>query len=340
MPCVQLSVCLSELSLRMTGNKKWAQLVALLFCLNPASIFFTAPYSETLYSWLTFRIMLETSDNTISFMRLVMPLSLSLVCRSNGFINLGYVIYFALKSCLSLSKKLNKMTIIVRTILVVGCALILYGITQLYFYYLYCSRHHINHSPAIIQYAQKHGFILSGIRQNGSSPWCDNDLPMSYSYIQNHYWNVGFLNYYKLKQLPNFLLAAPILGIFLHFCFNYIAQNTRYCIYLGLLDNKITKKITLFEKQIFPFMLHGLFLTMFCILFVHIQVATRLLASSSPLLYWYCANYFKDTGINSLEEIRDIILLDKSEARRLILCYFIGFALFGTILFSNFLPWT
>lgn len=335
---VKAAECLLELSLRLTGNKKWAQLVAILFCLNPASIFFSAPYSEALYSWLTFKVMLETSDNSISFTRLVVPLSLSLVCRSNGFINLGYVIYFALKTCLS--KKVNRMAIVVRSVLVTGVALTFYGITQLYFYYLYCARREITHSPAVITYAQKHDFILSGVRTNGSSPWCDKDLPLSYSYIQNHYWDVGFLNYYHWKQIPNFLLATPILVILLHFCCNYIQQHTRYCLYLGLMDNKVTKKITLFERQIFPFMLHGLFLAIFCIFFVHIQVATRLLASSSPLLYWYCANYFKDTGINSLEEIRDIIFLDKSEARRLILCYFVGYAFIGTILFSNFLPWT
>uniref|UniRef100_A0A336K805 GPI mannosyltransferase 2 n=1 Tax=Culicoides sonorensis TaxID=179676 RepID=A0A336K805_CULSO len=327
---VKAAECLLELSLRLTGNKKWAQLVAILFCLNPASIFFSAPYSEALYSWLTFKVMLETSDNSASFTRLVVPLSLSLICRSNGLINLGYVIYFALKTLLSQSKKVNKMAIVVRFVLVTTVALTLYGITQLYFYYLYCSHHNIEHKPEVIKYAINNKYILSGIRSNGSSPWCDKDLPLSYSYIQNHYWDVGFLNYYQWKQIPQFILATPILVILLHFCCNYIQQHTRYCVYLGLMDNKISKKITVFEKQIFPFMLHGLFLALFCIFFVHIQVSTRLLASSSPLLYWYCANYFKDTGINSLEDIRDIIFLDKSEARRLILCYFVGYAFIGT----------
>ena len=42
-------------------------------------------------------------------------------------------------------------------------------------------------------------------------PYCAHLLPNVYSHVQARYWNVGLFAYYELKQVPNFLLAAPTL---------------------------------------------------------------------------------------------------------------------------------
>jgi len=34
-----------------------------------------------------------------------------------------------------------------------------------------------------------------------------------YAYVQKKHWNVGFMRYFELKQIPNFILAAPVLII-------------------------------------------------------------------------------------------------------------------------------
>ena len=43
--------------------------------------------------------------------------------------------------------------------------------------------------------------------------WCEQAWPSLYAHVQNTHWGVGFRGYWKLRQLPNFFLAAPALLI-------------------------------------------------------------------------------------------------------------------------------
>jgi len=54
-------------------------------------------------------------------------------------------------------------------------------------------------------------------------PWCSGILPNVYSYIQKEYWDVGFMKYWQLKQIPNFILPFPILAI----CFISLYRLTK-----------------------------------------------------------------------------------------------------------------
>ncbi|WWD17943.1 hypothetical protein CI109_102388 [Kwoniella shandongensis] len=53
-------------------------------------------------------------------------------------------------------------------------------------------------------------------------PWCDVQPRISYSFVQKEYWNIGLFNYWTLSQLPNILLALPILLVSLVGIFIYI----------------------------------------------------------------------------------------------------------------------
>lgn len=44
-------------------------------------------------------------------------------------------------------------------------------------------------------------------------PWCSHLPPSIYSWVQEHYWNVGFLRYWTLSNLPLFLVAAPMIAV-------------------------------------------------------------------------------------------------------------------------------
>ncbi|KAI8783929.1 GPI mannosyltransferase 2 [Biomphalaria glabrata] len=273
----------------------------------------------------------------------------------------------------------------------------------------------------VIDYGRSKGYKLAG---DEPSLWCNETIPLSYSYIQKHHWNVGFLTYYTLKQLPNFLLALPVLLLSFRACSFYIKNNVMSFCFLGLtcsnnngssgsshvdisdsnredekqnrflLDKKIEnyaggqwdevnsnkklkcEKNSCRQTDLIVYVYHLAFLTIFGCFFMHIQVLTRMLFSSSPLLYWYVGTLFingsrrfkpsspadKKTreaesfkqGINLPQFLQSLLSLFKltfiSEAFknwyclngefRAIFVYFLTYSVLGTVMFSNFLPWT
>ncbi|KAK0042001.1 GPI mannosyltransferase 2 [Biomphalaria pfeifferi] len=274
----------------------------------------------------------------------------------------------------------------------------------------------------VIDYGRSKGYKLAG---DEPSLWCNETIPLSYSYIQKHHWNVGFLTYYNLKQLPNFLLALPVLILSFRTCSFYITNNVMSFCFLGLtcsnnngssgsshvdildsshedekqrnrllLDKKIEnyaggqwdevnsnkklkcEKDSCRQTDLIVYVYHLAFLTIFGCFFMHVQVLTRMLFSSSPLLYWYVGTLFingsrrfkpsspadKKTreaesfkqGINLPQFLQSLLSLFKltfiSEAFknwyclngefRAIFVYFLTYSVLGTVMFSNFLPWT
>lgn len=340
-----------ELGRRVLKDQRKAEVAAILFCFNPASIFFTAPYSESLYSWLSFTLMIKCFED-INSVLIVVPLSLSILCRSNGLLNIGFVIYFGLKKMFNQNTLLSFVTVFLKVFSILIIIAFHFGLMQVYNYYLFCFQKNFNFPDFIKDYAVEHDLIMAGNRTNETvSPWCSSNFPVSYSYVQEQYWNVGFLNYYEFKQIPNFLLATPIILIILVNSFKYFTKNQAYCCRLGIFNLKpsIMRVTSVADQNLFVFIAHAVAVTFFSLFFIHVQVTTRLLASSNPMLYFYCANYFMKPSLSHKKhdddkqhettvDIFDIKRLNWSQ--KLILSYFFGYFLLGTILFSNFLPWT
>ncbi|KAL3280983.1 hypothetical protein HHI36_004208 [Cryptolaemus montrouzieri] len=89
-----------------------------------------------------------------------------------------------------------------------------FDLFQIYCYKLFCTDFMSNIPYHVETFGIENNLVMFGKFSKYNQSWCNDKLPLAYSYVQNKYWNVGFLKYYQLKQIPNFLLAAPILGIF------------------------------------------------------------------------------------------------------------------------------
>ncbi|GFH45070.1 hypothetical protein CTEN210_01544 [Chaetoceros tenuissimus] len=162
-----------------------ANMTAVAFVLNPANVFFISCYSEATFSCMTF-------TGTALFM-------LASYTRSNGsliaifiFIHLSAKILTFIKDKKGL---LNHFRCCLGYLLLYTPQMILI-ITPIY-------------------YHEKRGIAFHCV-QDYRPAWCDildQSTPnfSLYGYVQNKHWNVGLFRYWTLAQIPNFILASPIL---------------------------------------------------------------------------------------------------------------------------------
>ncbi|KAL1810251.1 hypothetical protein ACET3Z_027241 [Daucus carota] len=161
-----------RLSVIVLKYKRTALRASILFCFNPASIFFSSIYSESLYALLSIGGICHLMSGAKN--KSTLWFALSVLARSNGVLNAGYIVQILFAGALCCL-----------------CICLPLFILQAYGYVNIC-----------------HGRSTDELR-----PWCKARVPMVYNFIQSYYWGVGFLKYFKIKQLPNFLLAFPILSL-------------------------------------------------------------------------------------------------------------------------------
>ncbi|KMZ69600.1 GPI mannosyltransferase [Zostera marina] len=356
-----------RLSVLVLKEPAAAMRASVLFCFNPASIFYSSVYTESLYALFSFGGLynLFTGYNTIA----VVFFALSGFARSNGVLNAGYfcfqTMHIVYKSIFQMNRPIFALQEIVVAVLRSVCIFSPFIAFQTYGYYNICTQ--------------------PGIATDNLSPWCKARVPLLYDYLQSHYWGVGFLRYFQLKQLPNFLLASPILSLAVCSIVQYakvrpdllyslgfqgstkekdnaslfitsgVAQkfDDNFDVYTSV-SSKVVKgnmiqRLNRKEKQpsfgysslpqaknhsqgkqgyfsfsILPFIYHLTFLTFTAFFVMHVQVASRFL-SASPPIYWF-ASY--------------VLSFYNKRSGYMIWAYFSAYILLGSLLFSNFYPFT
>ncbi|XP_033751632.1 GPI mannosyltransferase 2-like [Pecten maximus] len=385
---IKTAMILYKFGRNILNSDLLAYKAALLFCINPASIFMSAPYSEILFSYLIFSGM-DMFERNFKVSASVL-FGLSALARSNGLLYFGLIIHKKCKDTVRLLKVLYPMTrtdvrsiptALWTVIWIILIPLLIYTVLcispffgyQYLAYQWFCKDTTSNMHKLIFDYGISQGYRITAYN---STVWCRDSVPLIYSYIQKNHWNVGFMNYYQFKQIPNFLLATPVTLLCISVISCYLRLNWKTVCTLDLMDDyeelKKTDKAIQSERdfrnrKLLPYIVHLFFLTIFGWLFAHIQILTRMLFSSSPVLYWYAARIItKETtdsskpnfnkwdvlrnsrreGIQVLDDSQRNVLIDQilscgqSYKSKLVFVYFLGYFVVGTFLFSNFLPWT
>lgn len=275
---IKSTIVLFRLSKNILNSEFMAYQSAILFCFNPASIFFSAFYSETLFTYLTFSSMLMFEEKKKNLSLLYS--GLSCVTRSNGLLTAGFemhrtcqviVNYILQRQIGYIDKFVSVLKGIVKLMVFLLIFLLPFVVYQFYISDLFCNKNVKWPIPDfLIEYGLQRNYNLI---TNTTFDWCKRRLPFSYSNVQNTHWNVGFLRYYEIKQIPNFILALPVSYFSISSILYYYRQNKGTCITLGFIpDSKDHHQTGFRRRQMLPYVVYLLFITIFGWVFMHIQV--------------------------------------------------------------------
>ena len=245
-------------------------------------------YTEPLFALLTFEGIRQWSKLNRTSSSLLFALSSA--TRSNGIVNAGFFVYDILLSSFSVSAIVESVGLVLVTMT---------GFLGVQWY--------------------------SQLLMCPSRPWCSAFPPLSYSFIQGKYWNVGFLSYYTVNNTANFLLALPMFALSFLGIYSYIRLNAANLKAIMLNRNMLRKYQGDKSVHILPIFIMWAFMTMYCLLMMHVQVINRFM-SSMPCVFW------------GLSYIYYAYRESKHASPYLFLSHLVSFATVLTVLFATFYP--
>ncbi|KAJ7495994.1 glycosyltransferase family 76 protein [Mycena galericulata] len=242
-----------ELSLHHLGSPALATLAAILSLLpsSPATVFL-APCPEPFYTYLSYKGMLYCAKSR--YLAAAIAFTLAATFRSNGFLSSGFIIWGLLIQPFLQRQPLYLSTLL-KCVVMAAMPLIPFIAHNYAAYIAFCTS---TDSPAV---------------------WCTRALPLIYSHVQDRYWNVGFLRYWTLQQLPNFIIAAPPLLAISAFSIHHLRH---------WLTSPATAGRAFLSASIAPHAIHALIMCGMLLFASHTQIVLRF-AAAMPLTYWAAA---------------------------------------------------
>ncbi|RKO84382.1 GPI mannosyltransferase 2 [Blyttiomyces helicus] len=274
---VWAAVALYRLTLLLLADKHLATSTAILFCVCPAGVFMSCLYTESPFAFLTFAGMLQMERGRHWVAALAW--GLAGLFRANGILHAGFFAWFLVVRR-GAWRNVNLVRNMAKTVLFTIVVFAPFLGFQYYGYSVFCAPEAATHRT-----------------------WCSKPLPFIYSFVQEEYWNNGFLRYYRLSQLPNFLLAAPTFALTAHALSSYFPAP------------RPPTHSPLLAPRLLPYMLLWLALALLCATTMHVQIVVRLF-TSVPGVFWWAAG----------------------RGGRGVVSWFMGWSAVGTVLFANFYP--
>ena len=301
------SVSLFRLGKRLGLSDSLAFRACLLYACNPATVFYSAIYTESMYNFLHFEALVHLFKEreslfSVSFSTVLM--AAATFTRSNGILTCVIVLASRLRHCLRAclrkissrggyrrgggshvvifrceGKELNQFLKQIGMAAIQCLAIVApFYLYQVSFQVSWCQSYQRG-MTSLSQDARE-----EALDEMGSS-WCKGSpyLPKVYQSIQAKYWDVGLFRFYKLSQLPNFLLAFPI-----WLCTSFeVYQSVKSSLFpdpRALVQlHTLVNNSKAFGQLVLC--LHWMLMCLVSILIMNVQVSTRFLSTCAPLYF-------------------------------------------------------
>lgn len=269
---------------------------AILFALTPAGVFMATGYAESTFALIALAgIWMRLHGFPTAAAALF---GVATLLRSNGLFFGIFYLYDLIRAGQRWARGGYSTGLAVADIISAGIGGTVIGAcffgVQVYAYDLYCKGSNISHE---------------------GPEWCQRTLPLIYPYIQEHYWNNGFLRYWTPNNIPNFLFAMPTLTIMVRSLMYYTKRRMvgKYTVPLNM---EVIRPIAIVQAV----------MLVSCVTSWHVQIITRVGGSSLLLTYWYTAELL---GSTKLQEVKE---------GKLIVRYSVVWILVQAVLYSAFMP--
>ncbi|KAK3316212.1 GPI mannosyltransferase 2 [Apodospora peruviana] len=312
---------------------------ALLHIISPAGVFLSAPYAESSCSLFSFAGYLfyahsclssSAADANAYILLSGLAFGIATLFRSNAILN---GIPFAWEVFETLPRLFRRPAVAIPRLLALGVGGVLVALGSIV--------------PQAVAYQR---FCLSGTPSGGVGgggggdlllprppAWCQGLLPSIYTFVQQHYWNTGFLRYWTVPNIPLFLLAAPMLAILAKSGAEQLLpllspasaapagdrQLLNAADQKRLPDPEAARRLSTLVRSAAA---AQVLLAMLAVSTYHVQIITRI-SSGYPLWYWWLADHLITDGGESGS---------KSGSR--VVVFMVLYASIQGVLFTSFLP--